>query len=234
MSAAPHGRLSTFDGIALIVSNVIGGGIFIVPALVARAVPHPAVALTLWGLGGLVAMAGAVSYARLAAAVPRSGGEYSFRRVGMGPLLAFLSGWTSLVAGFSGAIAAGALALVQYASRFAPSLADNTRLSAVAVVCAFAALHGAGLAPGRFVQRALTVAKLAGLILLVGIGAAGTPPAAPTVVASGTISFGPAFIAILFCYSGWNAAAYVTEEVHGGARAVRVALMTGTAIVTGL
>ena len=99
-------RLGPLDAAAIIVSNVIGGGILFTPPQVAAAVPHPWLFLGVWVAGGVLAFAGAMAYAELAALRPRAGGEYVYLRAAYGRLAAFLTGWTSFVAGFSGAIAA--------------------------------------------------------------------------------------------------------------------------------
>ena len=99
-------RLGPLDAAAVVISNVIGGGIFFVPVIVAQLVPNPTAMLGVWLLGGALAFAGAMAYAELAAVRPHAGGEYVYLRDAFGPLAAFLSGWTSFIAGFSGAIAA--------------------------------------------------------------------------------------------------------------------------------
>src|SRR6202008_485573 len=114
------------DAAAIVVSNVIGGGIFFVPILVAQFVPDARVMLLVWITGGVFAFAGGMAYAELAALSPRSGGEYVYLRAAFGPLAAFLTGWTSFVAGFSGAIAASAVAVADYIGRFIPAAADTT------------------------------------------------------------------------------------------------------------
>ena len=119
-AASLERRLGPLDAAAIVVSNVIGGGIFFVPIFVAQAVPDARAILLVWLGGGLLAFAGAMAYAELAAMRPRAGGEYVYLREAFGPLAAFLSGWTSFVAGFSGAIAASAVALADYVGRFLP------------------------------------------------------------------------------------------------------------------
>ena len=121
-------RLGPLDGAAIVVSNVIGGGIFLVPAFVAQLVPHPWAMLAVWVAGGALAFAGAMAYAELAALRPRAGGEYVYLREAFGPLAAFLTGWTSFVAGFAGAIAASAVGLASYLSRFLSVAGDTTPL----------------------------------------------------------------------------------------------------------
>src|SRR5882724_3811828 len=98
-------RLGPLDAAAIIVSNVIGGGILFTPPLVAAAVPQAFWFLMAWLAGGALAFAGAMAYAELAALRPKAGGEYVYLRAAFGPAAAFLTGWTSFVAGFSGAMA---------------------------------------------------------------------------------------------------------------------------------
>ena len=144
-------RLGPLDAAAIVVSNVIGGGIFFVPQVVAGMVPHPWAVLGVWLLGGLLSFAGAMAYAELAAARPRAGAEYVYLRDAFGRLPAFLTGWTSFVAGFSGAIAASAVALAEYLGRFVPAAGDATPLrdGAAAADLARGVAEGAGGARGH-------------------------------------------------------------------------------------
>src|SRR4051794_41673895 len=128
--------------------------------------------LLVWLFGGALAFAGAMAYAELAALRPRAGGEYVYLREAYGPLAGFLTGWTSFVAGFSGAIAASAVALAEYAGRFLPAAADGTpivtipvpfvplvltqkSLTALAAVAALSIVHIRGLGPGSLMQNVL-------------------------------------------------------------------------------
>src|SRR4029079_9873823 len=162
-------RLGPLDAAAIIVSNVIGGGILFTPPQVAMLVPDPVLFLSTWIAGGALAFAGAMAYAELAALRPRAGGEYVYLREAFGEGAAFLTGWTSFVAGFSGAIATSAVVMVFYLGRFAPALAGGPwlvvpivpgavvltispqTLTAVAIIAAMASLHRRGLGPGRVV-----------------------------------------------------------------------------------
>src|SRR2546426_4748432 len=109
--ASPQGsldrHLGPLDAAAIVISNVIGVGIFITPGFVATLLPNRTAMLGVWIVGGALAFAGALAYAELAARRPEAGGEYVYLRESYGSLAAFLTGWTSFVAGFSGAIAAG-------------------------------------------------------------------------------------------------------------------------------
>jgi APA family basic amino acid/polyamine antiporter len=246
-------RLGPFDGAAIIVSNVIGGGILFTPPLIAASVPSAMLFLSTWLVGGLLAFAGAMAYAELAALRPRAGGEYVYLREAYGPLAGFLTGWTSFVAGFSGAAAASAGFLVVYLDRFIPGVANTTPLLTIpipfvpltfsrqtiiasAVVIFVAFVHIRGVGPGRAVTNvlaALKVAAFAGFIaigLMIGTGsAANLQGAAAPVTGAGWLF---ALIPIMFTYSGWNAAAYMAEETRDPGRNVPLALAIGTVTVT--
>ena len=244
-------RLGPLDGAAIVVSNVIGGGIFFVPALVAQGAPHPWAMLGVWLAGGLLAFAGAMAYAELAALRPYAGGEYVYLRDAYGPMAAFLTGWTSFVAGFSGAIAASAVAMAGILGRFIPVAADTTPLVsiplvfvsltvspravvALAAVAALSAIHIAGLWPGRIVQNLLAGFKVAALMAVVAFGFSLGRGTMANYSVGGDVAVTSwlfALIPVMFSYSGWNAAAYVAEEVRNPGRNVPRALALGTVTV---
>jgi basic amino acid/polyamine antiporter, APA family len=244
-------RLGPLDAAAIVVSNVIGGGIFFVPILVARAVPDARAMLLVWLVGGALSFAGAMAYAELGALRPRSGGEYVYLREAYGPLAAFLTGWTSFIAGFSGAIAASSIALAEYLGRFLPAAGDSRSLltvpipfvplilspkslTALAAITLLTFAHLRGLGPGRLVQNGLATGKVVALVIFLvlgfalGRGHAPDPPVAGHVDLNG---FFLALIPVMFAYSGWNAAAYVAEEIRSPGRNVPIALGLGTAVV---
>lgn len=244
-------RLGPYDAAAVVVSNVIGSGILFVPAVVALMVPHPMGILAVWVVGGMLALAGAMAYAELAALKPRAGGEYVYLREAFGPLAAFLTGWTSFVAGFSGAIAVAAVGLAAYLGRFIPVAGDATplfslplgivtltvspqALVALTAIVALTVVHILGIGPGRVVQNLLALAKVLALVAFVACGltfgagsvehfAADTTPAP-----SGMLL---ALIPVMFAYSGWNAASYIAEEIRDPERNVPKALAIGTLAV---
>ena len=110
------------DGAALVVSTVIGAGIFTVPSIVATLTGSGSGFIAVWVIGGVLAIAGALSYAELASRFPDAGGEYVYLREAFGPVAGFLSGWTSFIAGFSGAIAASAVGFARYLTPIWPSV----------------------------------------------------------------------------------------------------------------
>lgn len=244
-------RLSALDGAAIVVSNVIGGGIFIVPAVVAQLAPSPVAMLGVWLLGGALAFAGALAYAELATLRPRAGGEYVYLREAYGPLLGFLTGWTSFVAGFSGAIAASAVGLAGILGRFIPAAADTTPIFsinlpfvsltlspqaavALAAIAGLSAIHSAGLGPGLVVHNVLAGMKVTALTAVVALGfSIGRGSVTHYAVGESTVvaNWVFALIPVMFSYSGWNAAAYVTEEIKAPGRNVPRALLMGTAAV---
>ena len=250
-------RLGPLDAAAIIVSNVIGGGILFTPPQVAASVPSAPLFLLIWLAGGLLAFAGALAYAELAALTPRAGGEYVYLRRAFGPAAAFLTGWTSFVAGFTGAIATSAVVFAFYLGRFVPWAADGAAyltlplvpgalvltvspktLTAIALIGLMAAVHIRGVGPGRIVGNVLAGLKVAALVtfvtLAVGFGA-GAPM--NLVSEAGGVHAGGwllALIPVMFTYSGWNAASYVAEEIRDPGRNVPRALALGTAAVAAL
>ena len=234
-------------------SNVIGGGILFTPPQVAAAAGGGPLFLLTWVVGGLLAFAGAMAYAELAAVRPRAGGEYVYLREAYGPLWAFLTGWTSFVAGFSGAIATSAVVLASYLGRFVPGAGDSTALVslplipgvvavtvspqavvALVAIWGLALVHIRGLGPGRVMGNSLAALKVGALVVFVALGftigtgdlgnltAVGTGTGAPT-------GWLLALIPVMFTYSGWNAAAYVAEEITEPSRNLPRALALGTA-----
>lgn len=245
-------RLGPVDAAAIIVSNVIGAGILFTPPLIASNVPNPWLFLAIWLAGGALALAGAMAYAELAALRPRAGGEYVYLRDAYGRLAAFLTGWTSFVAGFSGAIAASAVVLTFYLGRFIPSAANSMpffviplpwvpltfsrqTLVALAAIALLAWIHLRGVGPGRIVSNILAALKVSALLMFIALGfLIGSGSAANLQASVGPVSPGSwllALIPVMFTYSGWNAAGYIAEEIRDPGRNVPRAFALGTLAV---
>ena len=247
-------RLGPFDAAAIIVANVIGGGILFFPPGIAANTPSTGVFLSTWVAGGFLAFCGAMAYAELAALRPRAGGEYVYLREAYGGLAGFLTGWTSFIAGFAGAIAANAMIVPFYLERFAPGAANSTPwlqiplpyltftlstqgMIAIAIVWLLAIVHIRGVGPGRVVSNALTILKVVALLAFIAAGLvmSGAAPAAPPSASAGAVTATGwllGLIVVMFVYSGWNAAAYMAEEVHNPGRNLPLALALGTGAVT--
>jgi APA family basic amino acid/polyamine antiporter len=252
LSSSLERRLGPLDAAAIIVANVIGGGILFTPPQVAAAIPQPFWFLAAWFAGGALAFAGAMAYAELAALRPRAGGEYVYLHAAFGRLAAFLTGWTSFVAGFSGAIAASAIVLTFYLGRFFPGAANaaplivvplpgipltisRQTLVALSAIALLAWIHVRGVGPGRIVGNVLAALKVSALLVFIALGfsigsgsianlGASARPAVPT-------SWLLALIPVMFTYSGWNAAGYIAEELREPGRNVPRAFAIGTAAV---
>ncbi|MGH7248455.1 MAG: amino acid permease, partial [Pseudomonadota bacterium] len=150
--------------VAVVIGNTIGSGIFTTSGLLARDLGSPARLMLVWVAGGVIALAGALSYAELGAAMPEAGGEYVYLREAYGPLVAFLCGWTSFFVGFSGAIAAGLLAFAGYLERFVPAVGAHqwsAKAAALAALWTVTMAHVGGIGPSGRIQRGLTAAVVA-------------------------------------------------------------------------
>ena len=245
-------RLGPFDAAAIIVSNVIGGGILFTPPLIAAGVPNPWLFLGIWLAGGVLAFCGASAYAELAALRPKAGGEYVYLRAAYGQLAGFLTGWVSFVAGFAGAIAATSVVLVFYLDRFFPGAADHTpffviplpyfpltvsrrTLVAISAVIALSYVHYRGVGPGRLLMNFLAVLKVAALLIFIAAGfSMGAGSSVNMQVVAGPVAASSwllALLAVMFTYSGWNAASYMAEEIRDPGRNVPKALALGTGAV---
>jgi APA family basic amino acid/polyamine antiporter len=249
-----HRRLGPLDGAAIVVSNVIGSGIFFVPMIVALMVPSGTAMLAVWLFGGVLAFAGAMAYAELATLRPHAGGEYVYLRDAFGPVAAFMTGWTSFVAGFSGAIAATSVGLAAFVGRFVPAAADTTPLLTIPlplvplvvskqaiiailaiVLLSFVHFHS----NGRIVHNVLASAKVSLLLVFIAIGLGWGSGSFANIgltheVESPGTGWILALVPVMFAYSGWNAAAYVAEEIKNPSRNVPLALALGTAAVVAI
>lgn len=248
------GKLGVLDGAALVVSTVIGAGIFTVPSIVATLTGSASGFILTWTIGGVLAIAGALTYAELAARFPDAGGEYVYLREAFGPVAGFLSGWTSFIAGFSGAIAASAVGFARYlvpiwptvgVTRFATIRVGPVTLTltaitliAVALIVVFTAVAVAGIESSRRTNNTLAALLVVGIVTFAAAALvrSGNGTAAPTQAialrASGITGIAAALVPVMFTYSGWNAATYVANEFDRPRRTVPRALMLGAAVVT--
>ncbi|MEZ5071781.1 MAG: amino acid permease [Bacteroidales bacterium] len=243
--------LGLFPTTSIVVANMIGAGIFTTSGLILAQIHHPGWMMGLWVLGGVLALCGALSYGELGANIPKAGGEYQFLRDLYHPMLGFLSGWTSLIVGFSAPIAASAMGFSEYLFRALPAygtwwtetagLSSKTAgsLHSVAVIFLFAAIHYRGMKTGARVQNVLTLLKVA---LILGLIAAGlfsksgdtshfAGPAEGLREMTGWKSMGLSLMWIMFAYSGWNASTYIGGEIRNPEKTLPRSLWLGTGIV---
>ncbi len=222
--------------VAIVIASMIGTGVFTTLGLQAREIHTGFALLCLWGLGGVIAMAGALSYGELAAALPRSGGEYHYLGRIYHPALGVVAGWISVTVGFAAPSALAAMALGQYAATFA---AVTPVYTAVAAILAIAVFHAFSVRIGKHFHVVTTAMKLALIAIFCAAGLLAEPAAgvgiAPSMSGWREIT-SPAFafslIYVTYAYSGWNAATYVASEVRHPQRVLPAALIHGTLVVT--
>ncbi len=233
-------RIGWFTAACVLVSNVIGSGIFTTTGFMARDLGHPGLILSIWLIGALIALAGALSYSELGAALPVAGGEYVYLHRAYGPFVGFLSGWTSFTIGFSAAIAAGAVSFAAYVNQLLHVDGERSPLStviALVLLWSITAYHLAGTGAGGFLQRALTVLNMGAILSLIAAGLTvgkGDWAHLGLSDAQAAPSIGLSIVSLIFAlyaYSGWNAAVYLAGEVTEPARTIPRALIGGTVFV---
>ena len=236
---------------ALVIANIIGAGIFTSTGFQAGALGHPGYIFLLWILGGLLAFCGALCYAELGAAMPRAGAEYVYLKETYGLPFGFMSAFVSLLAGFAAPIASALKSLVRYLTLFFPALASEPVLwgfinvndwIAVCLAWILVAIHLRGIRGGIRFNDWITLFKLVGIILIIAaaavVGKGHISNLAYVSPAYGTMSladkwgaFANSLIFVMFCYSGWNASAYVAGEIREPQKNLPRSLMLGTVIV---
>lgn len=236
-------RVGPTTATAIVVSNMIGAGIFTTSGIVASMLPNAQVLLLCWFLGGLIAISGALSYTELATRMPEEGGEYVYLKKIFHPSMGFLTGWASFFVGFSAPIAASALGFSEYLfaglhvqiDGAAGILFYSKKMIAVAIIIFFTSIHYVGIKFGAIVQNTLTVFKV---LIVIGLAMAGTFMAGGNVSflqkTGGTFDafqFGTAMMIIMFAYCGWNAAAYIAGELKNPRKTLPVSLLSGSIIV---
>lgn len=231
------GRIGVSTATFLVVASMIGTGVFTTSGyLLADLRSAPAV-LAAWLLGGLLAMAGALSYAELVAALPKNGGEYHLLGTVYHPALGFASGIVSFVVGFVAPIAASALAFGSYLRAVWPDIPEVP--AAIGLVLVLCTVHSLRVRFGSGVQNALTVFKILLVVgfVVVGVAAVRQPERLleaerPLLDAALSPAFAVSLVWVTFAYSGWNAGTYIAGEMKDPARSLPRALIAGTLLVT--
>jgi len=232
-------KLGLFDTMSLVVGTIIGSGIFLVPAEVAREVHTTAGIFAVWIFGAVFTMLGALTLAELGAAIPQAGGIYTFIARGFGRLPAFLCGWVLFTVATSGSIATLAVAFPIYLQALVPMTASVAKLASLGAVSFFTAVNLLGVAAGARIQNLLTASKIAGILAMIGIvlrapaRAAVLPSAGPS-SGPGIAAFGIALVAVLWAYEGWHDVGFAAGEMRNPRRDFPIAAVGGTAIVVAL
>jgi len=248
-------QLGFFSATALVISNMVGVGIFSSTGIMAGDLGSASLVLACWVVGALFALAGALSYSELGINFPSSGGEYVYLTHAFGPEWGFMTGWVSFFAGFSAPIALAALAFSDYLGYFFPTLRQANamvigsgffalrlgrgQVLASVLIAGFTLLNCFGLGRAAKVQNVLTYTKLAvivGFVLLAFLAGNGnwahfTQPVARTSHLGLPVQFLVSLLWVMVAYSGWNAATYVAEEIRRPERTLPAAIGAGAAVV---
>lgn len=223
-------------GIAVIIGNTIGAGIFRAPGSIAEHLPHPALFLGVWILGGLYALLGAISLSELGAMIPKSGGQYVFARHALGEYAGFLVGWSDWIS-TCGSAAGVSLLIGQFAGPLIPALRGTRQavMVAVAVAVVFAVLQWRGVIWGSTSQNITSLLKTIAFVALIAAAfifggndsTASTPsPAIPTGLAL-VAALVLALQSAIYTYDGWSGVIYFSEEVTNPGRDIPRAMFSG-------
>lgn len=226
-------KLGLIDALSIVVGIIIGAGIFLVPNLVARELQSPGWILGVWVFAGLISFFGALACAELGTAFPSTGGQYVFLREAYGPMIGFLCGWSMFVVARTAQVAWMAMTLTLYLSYFVPMSNAGAKFLGLAALALFTAINYWGVNAGALVQKTFTLAKVAGLLLIIGsafLWRGGTQPAHAAVAGGFSIShFGVALIACVLACDGWVQLSFVAGEIQNPKRNILLALAIGTA-----
>lgn len=226
--------LGGFTATLLVVATMIGTGVFTTTGFMVKDLGSPVAILTSWVLGGILALCGALSFAELAVLFPRNGGEYNLLSRIYSPVVGFIAGWISFIAGFSASIASSALAFGSYLQ---PIINIPVQISAFLLIIISAFIHSYKTESGAKYQDLLTVLKVI-LIFVFILGSLffGKYVSLENNVSTTNVilspSFATALIFVSFAYSGWESAAYIAGEIKNPAKLLPLSLISGTLIVT--
>ena len=233
-------KIGWITATCVLISNIIGGGIFTTTGFMARDLGDPLLILLLWFIGALFALGGAMVYGELGAVLPHAGGDYVYLREAYGPLVAFLSGWTSFTIGFGAAVAASAISFSSYALRVIPIVDKQGWLAkglSLSLLWIATLLHCQGVGTGGRAQLMLTTTKvvaIGGLILGGfwtmaghGIELLDRPTMQQPTFGASAI----ALVIVTYCYLGWNVVGYIANDIVDPQRTLPKIMIGGTAFV---
>jgi APA family basic amino acid/polyamine antiporter len=244
-------RLGLSASTNIVISNMVGAGIFTTSGLLMGDLHNPWIMIILWIAGGILALCGALCYSELGAAIPQAGGEYVFLSRLFHPLFGFLSGWVSFVVGFSAPIAAAAIGCTEYLLKTFPHLAEwglitpwlpvatFKKILSVLIILLVTLIHLRGVKFSAKFQTGCTWMEMA---VITGLAVGGFCWGKGDVnhfVQGGGFSFGftgwktlgLSMMWIMFAYSGWNASTYIASEIIEPAKTLPRSLLLGTGII---
>lgn len=227
--------------IAIVIANMVGTGIFTSLGFQLLEIRSGFVLLMLWAVGGIVALCGAITYAELGAALPRSGGEYNFLARIYHPAAGFISGWVSVTIGFAAPTALAAITFAVYATSALPGESSDAlqRTLACSLVVALTLVHASTRRNSGSLQVIFTILKVSVIVgfCIAAVTFAKVPqpvnfwPAAGDSVLLTSSAFAVSLIYVSYAYTGWNVATYLSSELENPQRTLPGILMTGTLVV---
>lgn len=230
-------KIGWLSAAALVVANMIGTGAFTTLGLQLENVQNTWSILLLWVIGGVISLLGAFSYAELSTHLPRSGGEYHYLSKLIHPFVGYLSGWVSVTVGFAAAVSLAAMAMGAYLEKV---LHLSPTVTALTVLVGVTAVHSFSIRRSRNFQLLFTVLKVL-LVLFLIVAGLTMPNSGDALQWDGSWrteltspSFDVALVYTIYAYSGWNAAAYIVEEVKRPVLNIPRALIAGTLLVSAL
>jgi basic amino acid/polyamine antiporter, APA family len=231
----PTRHLGLAAAVAILVSNMVGTGVFTSLGFQVQDLSSGFALLTLWAVGGLLALSGALCYAELGAMHPRSGGEYVYLTEAWSPMLGFIGGFVSMTAGFAAPIAIAAIAFGRYGAQV---LDVAPMMATVAVLVFVASVHLTGVSRARIFQLTTTSATIVIITAFIVTGLLIGPREpisfAPSAVAAGEITSAPfaiSLIYVVYAYTGWNAIGYVAGEIREPQRTIPRAVVGAVLLV---
>jgi basic amino acid/polyamine antiporter, APA family len=242
-------ELGVSQAAAIVVGTIIGSGIFLVPAEMMQAVGSAKLVYLAWIVGGMLSMAGAITYAELGAMKPQAGGEYIYIRDAYGPLPSFLYAWTWFIVAKPGSVATIATGIVRILGTFpalaffndaavrVPFVISYGQLVAIAAASSMTWLNYVGVKKAGEFQLMFTILKV---VMIVGVGVVGFTAASGTWrnfnthyagAVGGIAGFMAALVAALWAYDGWNDLNMVSGEIRHPERTIPIALIAGVGVV---
>ena len=246
-------RLGLFDSTMMMVGIVIGSGIFLTTGIMAQSIPSAGLILLAWIDGGLLTLAGALTFAELGAAMPEAGGQYVYLKKAYGPLFGFLFGWILFLVAMCGSIAALSVGFAEYLGYFFPALSTQNflvttklfslsagQVVAMLVIVILSLINYIGVGFGKTIQNIFTISKIAAILILIIAGFFLGKTTAIHLNFSSTglnwsqliAGFGIALIAVSWAFDGWHNINYVAGEIKNPSRNLPLTLFFGTLIIT--
>ncbi|MDX2151518.1 MAG: amino acid permease [Bryobacteraceae bacterium] len=247
--------LGVWSASAIVVGTVIGSGILLVPKTMIKEVGTPEMVFLVWIAGGLLSLAGALTYAELASAMPEAGGEYVYLREAYGPFFGFVYGWTQMWVAKSGSVATLATGFFLYLANFRPELDSvlatiplpigpggnpleirTGQLLAMGVILFLGIVNYFGVRVGGTLQLVVTILKVALIFGVIAVGLTASQGSSSNFntaipAGGGWTGFFAALVAALWAYDGWNNVSMVSSEIRNPQRNLPLALIAGTALV---